>query len=1218
GDPLFLALLQKRLSSSSYGNHVRPGFSPKRYIATLGRSLQEDSWNKLLTSGSFKDPALQSYNPYAPSVHDDGSLCELFPSKPQPYSTMSLPPISPSSSMLGSAFNFYPNGMSTGAASMISINSDEYAPSSRAISPAESLNERLSEVEPIRPKKDYRYASLDSKQKEELLSQMLVQKTLETVDSDLQTWPANFNKEDTYDSNASLTGTSKRRSSKGSLKSSSLTSIPRLPPIQSAGTDAGTRTATTDQDNSGDADTTKNHSESSTQSLSEAGSEPRGSFTSQVIEANDQSQPSTRRASEADSDPRVSRHSSAATDKDQESRDVVEPGNVAIDLSDESSHWGEALGHVIDNSADADDSQDDEEKKVLNLVKTLHDPSFKENEDVGDDIDKGSEDSIDLKDVQVTENQDDDQQENDDMTGSAGRDQLQDDVHSEHDGSKSTEVKPTDGDVQATGDVAEQGKQNEEQNIEQNELEKSVDGDPHSRSSTSLSIAEDHGPSPEPPPPITFEQLHNEARAVASRVLNRPQSGAVFMKDARAALAMWADRLSTLLDPPSKDARISSAAVFNRKPNQSTNGAGFVPAGHKRKISQSASPSLAALRHALLISGGELPAIESLKNLPPIQIPHCATASKHNSGVSHGHTYYETLKDGETRSSRASGSPGPTRSILTERLSNSDLQMDILNFVSNEELGFVEDRAGTAQDDESDDEEFRAALQAVVTDLQNNITSDQKHQIAAQVSTPPKDAGKKVKSPPFQVKRPVDEKPPPGLKTKQPGREKETKKVSIAKKDGKKTTKKGAKGTKKAEKPKVDKPSKKTAAKDKLTEPELKSVEDNRAESSELVIDMSPDTSVRVASEASKRLDDFSETPTLEPESMSSRPDSSKRSDYSIEQQQLSTKSPSVQSVHSIASVIEQPRLVPRPVEQEHEIDPEQERRELEELEAELSKKKDKEARAAKRAEERAAAAERRRHEVERKRREKEEAKRRQVEEEARLEKVRQEAEEEMKRREMEMRKKRDEREAEKRRKEEEEVSNEREERARIEREKRKREEYERKKQELIAQRKLEEEIRKEQEKLEAEIEEASRRAEEERIQDMEESERIAFLEKMRQEEEELRKRLEAERRIQEQQRRIQEEQRRMREEAIALHRQKRLQRHLFITGLIREGVYMSLSQRLSRAFTFSYFDNLPWSFLNNMRSVSPIKDLISELKQTIQPTIYEVDEEDACPPPPQ
>lgn len=78
----------------------------------------------------------------------------------------------------------------------------------------------------------------------------------------------------------------------------------------------------------------------------------------------------------------------------------------------------------------------------------------------------------------------------------------------------------------------------------------------HSRSTSSLSIAEDHGPSPEPPPPITFEQLHNEARAVASRVLNRPQSGGNFVEDAREALVMWADRLSTLLDPPRKGRQV--------------------------------------------------------------------------------------------------------------------------------------------------------------------------------------------------------------------------------------------------------------------------------------------------------------------------------------------------------------------------------------------------------------------------------------------------------------------------------------------------------------------------------------------------------------------------------------------------------------------------------------------------------------------------------------
>lgn len=74
----------------------------------------------------------------------------------------------------------------------------------------------------------------------------------------------------------------------------------------------------------------------------------------------------------------------------------------------------------------------------------------------------------------------------------------------------------------------------------------------HSRSTVSLSIVDDHGSSPEPPPPITFEQLHSEARAVASRVLNRPRSGSNFVEDARTALTMWADRLSTLLDPPNK------------------------------------------------------------------------------------------------------------------------------------------------------------------------------------------------------------------------------------------------------------------------------------------------------------------------------------------------------------------------------------------------------------------------------------------------------------------------------------------------------------------------------------------------------------------------------------------------------------------------------------------------------------------------------------------
>ena len=54
----------------------------------------------------------------------------------------------------------------------------------------------------------------------------------------------------------------------------------------------------------------------------------------------------------------------------------------------------------------------------------------------------------------------------------------------------------------------------------------------------------------EPPPAISLEELHGEARTVANRVLNRPQSGMVFVDDVKTAIAMWADRLTNLLGPP--------------------------------------------------------------------------------------------------------------------------------------------------------------------------------------------------------------------------------------------------------------------------------------------------------------------------------------------------------------------------------------------------------------------------------------------------------------------------------------------------------------------------------------------------------------------------------------------------------------------------------------------------------------------------------------------
>ena len=198
-----------------------------------------------------------------------------------------------------------------------------------------------------------------------------------------------------------------------------------------------------------------------------------------------------------------------------------------------------------------------------------------------------------------------------------------------------------------------------------------------------------------------------------------------------------------------------------------------------------------------------------------------------------------------------------------------------------------------------------------------------------------------------------------------------------------------------------------------------------------------------------------------------------------------------------------------------------------------------------------------------------------------------------------------------KQREHDEELERERQANAKAERERRARDEWKKRQHQVMAQRKLEEEMRKEQEKIEAELEAARLREEEERIKAMEESERIAFLEKMRREEEELRRRIEEQKRKEEQERRVREEDRRQREEAMALLRQKQLQRHLFIAGMLKESHYLSLSQRLTRAFTFSYFDLLPWNDLQHLiPPPSPARDLLASVKDNIPDTIMEEDED--------
>ena len=146
-DPLMLEQLWRRMSGNA--RDVQPGYSPKRYLNHLSQNLGEESWKKLVESGLLK-----SF-----SSTDDSFLPPLLPDKygsdlqhrPPPYTTMSLPPVSPSSSMLGS-FTFYKHALSTGAASMVSLPSvnseivDDQLSAKTAGTFVESLAERLAEV----------------------------------------------------------------------------------------------------------------------------------------------------------------------------------------------------------------------------------------------------------------------------------------------------------------------------------------------------------------------------------------------------------------------------------------------------------------------------------------------------------------------------------------------------------------------------------------------------------------------------------------------------------------------------------------------------------------------------------------------------------------------------------------------------------------------------------------------------------------------------------------------------------------------------------------------------------------------------------------------------------------------------------------------------------------------------------------------------------------
>ena len=220
--------------------------------------------------------------------------------------------------------------------------------------------------------------------------------------------------------------------------------------------------------------------------------------------------------------------------------------------------------------------------------------------------------------------------------------------------------------------------------------------------------------------------------------------------------------------------------------------------------------------------------------------------------------------------------------------------------------------------------------------------------------------------------------------------------------------------------------------------------------------------------------------------------------------------------------------------------------------------------------------AERRRLKVEQRRREKEEAKRRAIEQAERQEQLKQEAELEMRRRIEEVKNRKSQEEEENRKQEEAEKARQRKLEREREREKREKEEMKRKMDAIAARLKLEEEMRRERERVAREIEEEMRRQEEEKMKEMEENERIEY-ERQKREEEEQRLRLEEEqKRVEREKRLIAEEEHRIKMQKLKEFHQMLLERAKFWEGMRNSKWFIELNQRLTRAFTFSYYDLLP------------------------------------------
>ena len=321
------------------------------------------------------------------------------------------------------------------------------------------------------------------------------------------------------------------------------------------------------------------------------------------------------------------------------------------------------------------------------------------------------------------------------------------------------------------------------------------------------------------------------------------------------------------------------------------------------------------------------------------------------------------------------------------------MQVNIFSYATRDrEPSFQRALADELNDEESgqEDEEFKTALNAIVTEVKQDYTFIEAKS-RMELSSPKKEQK------PFQFPRPAASKPPAGLQNKSPpGQVKKKAQAGPRKKPVVGKKKVGKKPPKQQSKPsnKTAKPSKRKA------ETQNKGNEQEKTEDISKAITMEGEKPepVRVDSETGEHEAEASNRTIVSSSLSRVTPSSRVSSKASDELNVRKTNSPTESNTSSATAYM--PALIPKPPEPQ----PVHKEPETEQSPAPVEQNPVQESRAAKRAAERAAAAERRRQEVERKRREREEAKKRAIEEEARLEQLRLDAEEEMKKREEERR----------------------------------------------------------------------------------------------------------------------------------------------------------------------------------------------------------------------